>query len=272
VRIHAIQTGTVRIRVSQQEGVGRLTRRARPLLDRRWTDPLPILCWLIEHPEGPILVDTGETPRAMDPGYFPRWQDAVGVHLRALGIEPGALRTVVLTHLHTDHAGGLGDVALPGVEVLLTRRELADATGRLGPVLGYLPQRWPPGVRLQGMDFPDGPLGPFPASRRLTRAGDVLAIPTPGHTPGHCSVVVRDADRTVILAGDTSYTEALMDAGRVDGISPSAKVARATLARFGAWAHQERLVYLPAHDPAAARRLGAPDGAGATPGSTPAGS
>lgn len=42
-------------------------------MDRRWTDPLPIYAWLIEHPEGLIVVDTGETAEVNDPGYFPRW-------------------------------------------------------------------------------------------------------------------------------------------------------------------------------------------------------
>ena len=70
-RIHALQTGCVQIKLAQ------LRRRrggpARVLLDSTWTGWLPIHAWAIEHPEGVIVVDTGETARTSEPGYFPRW-------------------------------------------------------------------------------------------------------------------------------------------------------------------------------------------------------
>lgn len=67
MKVHAIQTGTVAVRPRQQRGEGRgAARLARVLMDRSWTDPLPIYAWLIEHPEGLIVVDTGETARVND--------------------------------------------------------------------------------------------------------------------------------------------------------------------------------------------------------------
>ena len=75
MRIHAIQTGTVAITTKWREGKGHgRLRLVNTLLDRRWTEPLPIYAFAIEHPEGVIVVDTGETARASEPGYFPRWQ------------------------------------------------------------------------------------------------------------------------------------------------------------------------------------------------------
>jgi N-acyl homoserine lactone hydrolase len=73
MRIHAIQTGTVAIRRRQRVGAAGRLRVLKTLTDNEWTEPLPILAWLIEHPEGLILVDTGETARATEPGYFPSW-------------------------------------------------------------------------------------------------------------------------------------------------------------------------------------------------------
>ena len=76
MKIHAIQTGTVAITTKWREGVGPwpAAGSCNTLLDREWTEPLPIYAFAIEHPEGVIVVDTGETARASQPGYFPRWQ------------------------------------------------------------------------------------------------------------------------------------------------------------------------------------------------------
>ena len=57
MKVHAIQTGTVAVKTRQREGTGRGPMRlAKTLIDRNWTDPLPIFAWLIEHPEGPARV------------------------------------------------------------------------------------------------------------------------------------------------------------------------------------------------------------------------
>jgi glyoxylase-like metal-dependent hydrolase (beta-lactamase superfamily II) len=80
-------------------------------------------------------------------------------------------------------------------------------------------------------------------------------VPTPGHTPNHLSVVVRDGDHEIMLAGDASYLESTMLRGTVDGVSPDETVAAATLARIREFCSQRPTVYLPAHDPHAAQRL-----------------
>jgi N-acyl homoserine lactone hydrolase len=58
-----------------------------------------------------------------------------------------------------------------------------------------------------------------------------------------------------LLAGDTSYNQRLLVAGTVDGVSPDPRVARSTLQRILALAHERPLVYLPSHDPDSATRL-----------------
>jgi N-acyl homoserine lactone hydrolase len=268
VRVHAIQTGTVSIKELQRDG-GVRTRRnfARVLVASQWTEPLPILAWLVEHPEGPIVVDTGETASAAEPGYFTRWQpyfrfgvreqvapeEEIGPRLRALGFDPDDVRTVVLTHFHTDHAGGLAH--LERSEVVASRTDHRQARGLLGKARGFLPQHWPQGFAPTLTDHPDGPFGPFDASTRLTAAGDVRIVPTPGHTPGHQSVVIDGGDTLVFLAGDTSYTEELMLAGHADGVAPNPARARDTLARIRRLAAERPTIYLPSHDPEAKARL-----------------
>ena len=268
MRVHAISTGTVRVTERQRRGVG--PGPLRPLLtmaDRSWTDPLPIHVWAIEHPEGVIVVDTGETARACEPGWFPRWHpyfrlavrldvkpdDEIGPQLRGLGIEPGDVRKVVLTHLHTDHSGGLEH--FEGVEILCSRAEHEAASGRLGVARGFIPHRWPDWFDPALIEFGREPFGPFPESLALTEAGDVRVVPTPGHTAGHVSVVLDEGDRVLFFAGDTSYDEELLKDAALDGVAPDPKAALASMERIRELGHQRPTVYLPAHDPAAARRL-----------------
>src|SRR5262249_21291934 len=141
----------------------------------------------------------------------------IGPQLRTLGIDPRRdVRWLVMTHLHTDHAGGLAQ--FPGVETLVSRAEYAGAQGLRGRVEGYLNNRWPQGFVPHLLDFADRPYGPFAQSLPLTAAGDVVLVPTPGHTRGHLSVLVQEAEHAVFLAGDTSYTQDLLLERAPDGV------------------------------------------------------
>lgn len=265
--IHAISTGRVQVRRPQMESRGRgPARLAHMLFDNDWSEWLPIYVWLIEHDEGLILVDTGETTRVHERGYHPRWhpfyrravhfsvhpEEELGPELRALGIGPRDVKQVVLTHLHTDHAGGLFHVT--GSRTLVASGEFKTATGAAGRVMGYLPHRWPKWWQPEFIRFDRRRVGSFDEAMPLTRRGDVLVVPTPGHTPHHVSVLVQ-GEPSFLLAGDTSYNQALLLAAKIDGVSPDLDVARATHARILALAKDRPLVYLPSHDPESTTRL-----------------
>lgn len=212
-------------------------------------------------------MDTGETARSADPGYFPRWhpfyrlsvrasgrpEEEIGPQLQHVGISPRDVRWVVITHLHTDHTGGLAH--FPSSEILAMRGEYNLAKGFPGQLRGYLPQHWPSWFAPRFVEFASDPVGPFPASFPLTQASDVILLPTPGHTPHHLSVLVRDGNFSYFLAGDTSYNERLMVKQVVDGVSPNVAVTQQTLARILSYAQSTPLVYLPSHDPDAMQRL-----------------
>jgi glyoxylase-like metal-dependent hydrolase (beta-lactamase superfamily II) len=266
-KVHAICTGLVQVRPPQMESRGNaLTRVVNILTDPEWSGWLPIYVWLIEHEEGLILVDTGETARVHERGYHPRWHpfyrrassfsvhpdEELGPQLRARGINPRDVRQVVLTHLHTDHAGGLQHVS--GSTTWVAQGEFKRAQGVGGRLQGYLPHRWPKWWDPRFVQFEPHTLGPFTHAMPLTERGDVLVIPTPGHTPHHVSVLVK-GDPSFLLAGDTSYNQSLLLAGKIDGVSPDPAVTRETLGRIVALATERALVYLPSHDPDSERRL-----------------
>jgi glyoxylase-like metal-dependent hydrolase (beta-lactamase superfamily II) len=265
MKVHAIQTGFVRIKSAQVEGRGHgLGRQLAIFTDRNWTEWLPIYAWAIEHPEGVIVVDTGQGAHLLETGKslhpYIRWEAAfrierekeIGPQLRALGIGPRDVKRVVLTHLHMDHDGGLEH--FPQSEILVDPGELRAASGWAGRLRGYLPHRWPSWFDPVPLQLAE-PFGPFAASVRLTKAGDVIAVATPGHTANHVSVVVQEEETAFFLAGDTSYNERLMLAGKVDGVSADEHVSSATLGAIKSFAQSRPMVYLPTHDPQSTDRL-----------------
>jgi N-acyl homoserine lactone hydrolase len=267
-KVHAIQTGTVAVTTAWREGVGHGRRRLlHTIVDRDWTEPLPIYAFAIEHSEGVIVVDTGENARASQRSYFPRWHPGVrafrewvepgqeiGPQLERLGIRPRDVRWVVMTHLHTDHAGGLHH--FPSNEILVSRTELEFAAGPRGRLRGYVANtHWPSSFSPRVLDLDPEPIGPFPESLRLTEAGDVVIVPMPGHTPGQIGVAVQERDHTVLIAGDSSYTEDLMLRGKADGVGVDDRVQRLTHERIRNYAADTPTVYLVAHDPGTAVKL-----------------
>lgn len=257
MRIHALTTGTVALKhafLFPREGA---RRQLDLFLPGPWSEPVPIHCWAIEHEDRLLLVDTGESAAARDIA-FARFHVSVADELpdalSAAGFSIDDISEVVLTHHHGDHVDGLPHVRAPArmsaVEIGFVKQAFPSIMRRV------LRQPLPPAFAPTPMTFEDGPFGAFATSRKLSADGRIVAVETPGHTPGHISVICVDDDGNhVMLAGDVSDTLEQLLARRPDAVAPDPKVHAATLGLILEHCAKHPTVYLPSHDVESASRL-----------------
>jgi glyoxylase-like metal-dependent hydrolase (beta-lactamase superfamily II) len=224
---------------------------------------LPVGCWLVVHPRGRLVFDTGlDRAAAADPvGALGARRadvfrvasapgdDVVGA-LAARGLEPDDVTHVVNSHLHFDHCGC--NRCFPNARTIVQRLELEAAQAALEAGSDD-PGTWNDPVRPP--EAVDGEHDVFGDAR-------VVAFPTPGHTRGHQSLrVTTGSGRIVVLLGDAIYTERHADEDSLPaaGAVWDAPTMRDTMARLRRMrAEGATLVY--GHDDAQWRALSAQDG------------
>ncbi|MEV4314286.1 MBL fold metallo-hydrolase [Actinocrispum sp. NPDC049592] len=147
---------------------------------------------------GVVLVDTGIGPAGAPASSFADTPGRLPSVLAEAGIAPEDVSTVVLTHLHTDHCGWAVDAAgtptFPNARYILQRTETAWLE-ESAPLYSWAVRP----LREAGqLDEVDGQLTLAKAASGET----VTVFPTPGHTPGHQSVVVESRDTQLVVTGD----------------------------------------------------------------------
>lgn len=231
---------------------------------------MPMLWFALRHPsQGTILVDTGMHPDALrdlrgDFGTFlglmfrntRPGEQAFEEQLAGLGIEPAEIKLVVMTHLHVDHTGGMR--LLPEAEFVCSKREWKAAHGRSPALAGVVPGHLPDSSRVRLIDFErEGEAyGPFGQSVDLLGDGSIRLLSTPGHTPGHMSVLVRRPEGQALLVGDAAYTRRSIEEEILPFLTVDDKLYLRSLREIRAFAEREPDVPLvPFHDPDAWREL-----------------
>jgi N-acyl homoserine lactone hydrolase len=186
----------------------------------RW---VPFPAFVIDHPKaGPVLVDTSlhasvvAKPAANLGRFFAAAstyrmpEGDLPTQLRARGIDPKSIRTVIMTHLHYDHTSGIAE--FPNATFVIAAREWEAATTVNRPAVhGYRRAHFDYLFDYRLVDF-DGPLvdsyASFGRTFDLFGDGSIRLAFTPGHTLGHMSVVAHLASHDLVIAGDAVYTEA----------------------------------------------------------------
>jgi len=221
VKVHPMVGGEMKAPPQLWDRGGRAstaTLRALAGSRAKWIT-LPIPTFLIEHPTaGPILVDTAfdasvaERPRRslgrrMAAMYKVEMTaaDAIPAQLRARGIEPDTVRTVIMTHLHYDHASGIEQ--FPGATFLVDRAEW-DAAGSGAFTKGYRAAHYDRAYDWRYVDFASREIDSYASFGRTVDVlgdGSIRLLSTPGHTEGHMSVLVRLAGGELLITGDAAY-------------------------------------------------------------------
>ena len=275
-RVSVISTGAVQIHPDHMACTWRPTF-FWVLTSHQWTPPLPINVYVIEHRDGLVLFDTGQDRASItDPGYFPsgplmrqlyrmaRFDMAADQTLSALlegiGYRASDVGTVVLSHLHGDHIGGLREVS--HAELLVSRIEWNTLSGPWPELAGVMRRHIElPGLKwrqIEPTSIRDTALLPFEVGHDLFGDGSLVLVPTPGHTAGSISLIVRRPGRpTLALVGDLTYDARLLERGHVPGVGNRRLLRRSTAMMNQLRQANPGLVVLATHDPGAAGALAA---------------
>ncbi|HMD23468.1 MAG TPA: N-acyl homoserine lactonase family protein, partial [Streptosporangiaceae bacterium] len=273
-RVSVVSTGRVQIRPDHEAS------NWRPmawwlLASRRWTGPRPINAYVIEHRDGLVLFDSGQDRASVtDPGYFPggltgalygrlaRFEigprETLSAGLDRLGYAAGDVKTAVLSHLHQDHIGGLAE--LSDADIVVSQAEWDTLSSPLPEMRGLMRRHIDlPGLRwhrIKTAPTDDPGLAPFQSCHDLFGDGSLVLLPTPGHTPGSMSLLVRQPGLPpLMMVGDLTYDAHLLEAGHVPGVGSPRRLREATAMVNKMRQQYPGLVILPAHDPGAADRL-----------------
>lgn len=234
-------------------------------------DEVPVVAFFVEHPTaGGMLIDTGfHGSVPIEPGLaMGRFggllfkdvemesNQAVPAQLRGLGVAPESIKTIVMTHLHSDHASGISH--FPEATFIVSRQEWEEAR-RGSQLSGYIRRQYDHAFDYRLVDF-EGPdtssFATFGRALDLFGDGSVRLVFTPGHTHGHMSVVLRVPGGEVLVVGDAAYTTRTLRESHVPQRMDDEHRFRRSLREIQLYAEQTPdAVIIPGHDMARWRTL-----------------
>jgi N-acyl homoserine lactone hydrolase len=199
---------------------------------------IPLLMFLIEHPKGLVVFDTGiDTDAEQEPFVEVTSEHRIDRQTRRLGHDPRDVRYVILSHLHLDHVGGMP--LFPEATFIVRRQELRAA--------------WWPDAYERGYDFDS-----LMRTRHLKYLqpgdddvfdvfddGSLICIDTKGHTEGHQSLVVdMPKSGKIVLVGDAAQVAENLDDAVPPGLCWNSQLAVQSIQRLQHMQAQGALVIL----------------------------
>lgn len=195
---------------------------------------LPVSCYLIEHPRGKILIDTGWDSKytSEKPNVFLnsisrpviKQGESIDYKLKALGINPSDIDCVFFSHMDFDHTSGLRLVKNAG-RIMAAEEEIADSRKYF---FRYVKGEWA-FADIEAFRYEQTGIGPVGKSYDVFGDGSVILINTPGHTHGLCSVKIAGNGQYLVLAGDTVYTQKSIRERILPGFTVDVKMAEKSL-------------------------------------------
>lgn len=204
-------------------------------------------CYLIRHGDDLMLWDTGlagaiagKGPQT--DGVFTATLDTTLVdQLAALGIKPGDIDIVGISHLHDDHTGQLA--MFPNAKLLTGKGDWDAITAAK------------PDARINAAPYAHwakdgGSVEPVSGDHDVFGDGSVVMLDLPGHTPGHMGLKVVTSDKTYLLTGDVAHFHANYDNNDVPTWNTDKAASVASLKRFKGLAEEAGATVVIQHDPA----------------------
>ena len=251
IKIHVLRTGEVRVSPYLPFGgdncsIIKASGVTTPKSKWIW---LPVFSFLIEHPKGLILFDTGWHREMSPEGVFDKraqvrslgsWflyqinqgriakGEAIDEQLAMLGYKPSDLDYVLLSHLDCDHANGVRLVA-DAKHILVSKAEM-EGTKRMNLQIRIrFQKRWWQGVDLRTFDW-NGSEGPVGKSYDVLGDGSLVMVNIPGHCEGLCAVKVKNAEgKFVLLFSDGGYARKSWERMITSGVCQDKRLQRQSL-------------------------------------------
>lgn len=188
---------------------------------------LPVSAYLIKHPKGNVLIDTGwdtkyadEKPKQLF-GMVNRISspiieenEGIDSKLKSIGLTAAEISHIFISHMDFDHTSGLR--LLKGVADIRTSKEEWTACNK--PSLRYV-DTWTGICNVETFDYSYNGIGPVGRSYDVFSDGTVLLVHTPGHSRGLFSVMIKGADGYIILGNDAAYLPESFSRHKIPGFS-----------------------------------------------------
>jgi len=164
---------------------------------------------LIQTEQENILIDTGigELPEAHKKFHVVKRSpdQTLRIQLQKFGLEPEDIDIVVNTHLHFDHCGN--NMLFPNAKFYVQADEIRYA---------YAPDRFQRAAYIQ--EFFDVKVEYVLLQGKHEITNDIFAIPTPGHCPGHQSIIVKDGKKNYVYCGDVAPLRENLEKRNIPGV------------------------------------------------------